>query len=120
MIAELKFYQIAILAISALMIYFGLEKFIAKRQSQSILKLVARFVIWGGMAAVALFPSLTNSLAHFIGLEGNINAVILLGFILVFLIIFKILSVVERIEQDISELTRKEALQAYKKGHEIN
>lgn len=110
MIPNLKFYQIAILLISALMMYFGLEKFIKKTQSQSILKLAARFLIWGGMAAIALFPSITDYLANFIGLEGNINAVILLGFLMVFLIIFKILSVVERIEQDISTLTRDDAL----------
>jgi len=115
MLAELKFYQIAILAISALMIYFGLEKFIGHKPGQSILKVAARLIIWGGMATIALFPSLTNTIAHFIGLEGNINAVILLGFLLVFLIIFKILSVVERIEQDITVLTRKEALQTMPK-----
>ncbi len=110
MINDLKFYQIAIAVISAVMIFLGLEKFFQKRQSQSLLKLGVRLLIWGGMAAVALFPTITDYIAHFIGLEGNINAVILLGFLLVFLMIFKILSVVERIEQDISTLTRKEAL----------
>ncbi len=106
-----QFYQIAILAISCLMIFFGLEKFIKRKPGQSVLKLLVRIVVWGGMAAVALFPSLTNQLAQFIGIEGNINAVVLTGFLLVFLMIFKILSVVERIEQDITRLTRKEALQ---------
>jgi len=62
------------------------------------------------MAAIALFPTVTNYLATFIGIEGNINAVVLVGFLLVFLIIFKILSVVERIEQDITRLIRKDAL----------
>lgn len=110
MLGNLKFYQFAIALISAMMIFFGVEKFLQKRQSQSLLKLSVRILIWGGMAAVALFPAITDYIAHFIGLEGNINAVILLGFLMVFLMIFKILSVVERIEQDISTLTRREAL----------
>lgn len=110
MLDNLKLYQLAITLISAVMIFFGLEKFFQKRQSQSLLKLSMHLLIWGGMAAVALFPSITDYLAHLIGLEGNINAVILLGFLLVFLMVFKILSVVERIEQDISTLTRQEAL----------
>jgi hypothetical protein len=105
-----KFYQIAVLLISLVMVGFGLERFIRGGTGQSLLKLGVRFAVWGGMAAVALFPQVTNYLAHFIGLEGNINAVILTGFILVFLLIFKILSVVERIEQDISVLTRQDAL----------
>lgn len=109
-LANLHFYQVAVAAIAAVMIYFGLEKFIRREPGQSWLKLAVRLMVWGGMAAVALFPTITNYLADFFGLEGNINAVILTGFLLVFLIIFKILSVVERIEQDITTLTRSIAL----------
>lgn len=112
------FYQIAILVISCLMVFFGLEKTIKQKPGQTILKLFIRIVVWGGMAAVALFPSFTNYLANFIGIEGNVNAVVLTGFLLVFLIIFKILSVVERIEQDITQLTRDEAMSnLYRKKH---
>ncbi len=106
----LHFYQIVVALISLIMIFFGLEKFIKRTPGQSVLKLAVRLVIWGGMGAVAIFPDISNRLAEFLGLEGNINAVVLTGFLLVFLIIFKILSVVERIEQDISTLTRKDAL----------
>jgi hypothetical protein len=106
----LHFYQIVVALISLIMIFFGLEKFIKRTPGQSVLKLLVRFVIWGGMAAVAIFPDISNKLAAFLGLEGNINAVVLTGFLLVFLIIFKILSVVERIEQDITRITRKEAM----------
>ncbi len=44
------------------------------------------------------------------GIEDNINAVIITGFLLVFLLIFKLLSAIEKIEQNVSELTRREAL----------
>lgn len=107
---ELKFYQIAITLLSLVMIYFGLEKFFRRQPGQSLLKLSVRIIVWGGMAAIALFPNFSNYLAEFIGLKGNVNAVILTGFILVFLLIFKIIAVVERIEQQISVLTRQEAL----------
>lgn len=113
--AALKFYQIAVTLIAVFMISVGLRKYIYRQASQSFLKLFVRIIVWGGMAAIALFPSLTSQLAKFIGLEGNINAVILTGFLLVFLLIFKILSVIERIEQDISTLTRKDALRGLKK-----
>ena len=107
----LHFYQIAVVGISLYMIYAGIQKFLRHGAGQSFLKLAVRIIVWGGMATIALFPDVTNVLAEFIGLEGNINAVILIGFLLVFLMIFKILSVVERIEQDITRLTRKQALQ---------
>ena len=109
-ISNLRFYQIVVVLVSVTMLYFGLEKYLRRQPNQSLFKLSARFLVWGGMALVALFPMFTNYIARFIGLEGNINAVILIGFLMVFLMIFKILSVVERIEQDISTLTRRDAL----------
>jgi hypothetical protein len=111
---NLKFYQIAVLLISLLMIYFGLEKFFRREAGQSWLKVLVRIVVWGGMAAIALFPGVSNYLAEFVGLQGNVNAVILTGFVLVFLLIFKIISVVERLEQRIATLVRDDALKAMK------
>jgi hypothetical protein len=113
-ITNLQFYQIAILVISLVMIYFGLEKFFQRQATQTFFKLIVRLIIWGGMSLVALFPDLTDTIAKFIGIEGNINAVILLGFLLVFLLIFKILSVVERLEQQISTIIRHDALKKFK------
>jgi hypothetical protein len=74
------------------------------------MKLAARAVVWGGMAVVVMFPSLSNNLAHLIGIEGNINAVILTGFILVFLMIFKLLTAIERLEQQVTLFTRQDTL----------
>lgn len=109
---ELKFYQIVILCITAFMIYGGVERFFRNRTGQTFLKLGARLLVWGGMALVTLFPKLTNTLATLIGIEGNINAVILTGFILVFLMVFKLLSAIERLEQQVTLLTRKDTLSA--------
>lgn len=107
---KLHLYQIAISIISAVMIFNGVKNYAKGKSGQTLLKVFVRIVVWGGMAVVAIFPDLTNSIATIIGMQGNINAVILTGFILVFLMIFKLLSAIERLEQQISEVTRKEAL----------
>ena len=106
----MELYQIAVLIISLAMLYQGFDKLKKGVSSQSLLKVGARIVIWGGIAAVALFPSVTNDIARLIGIEGNINAVILIGFLLVFLMIFKLLSAIERLEQQLSSVTRQETL----------
>ncbi len=103
-------YQIVIVLISAFMIYQGITGYIKGKSGQTIYKLAIRIIVWGGMAIIAIFPLITVTLAKIIGLEGNINAVILTGFLLIFLIIFKLLSAIERLEQNISEITRKESL----------
>jgi hypothetical protein len=59
----------------------------------------------------------TNFIAELIGIEGNINAVILIGFLLIFLMIFKLLSAIERLEQDISKITRQDSLKDIKNNN---
>jgi len=103
-------YQIVITVVAVFMIYQGVDNYIKGRFHPTFLKLAIRIIVWGGMAAVALFPAITVALAKLIGIEGNLNAVILTGFILVFLMIFKLLSAIERLELQLSDLTRKEAL----------
>jgi hypothetical protein len=111
----INLYQIIIIAFSSIMIFQGVAKYIKKESGQTLYKLTIRIVVWGGMALVATFPKITNSVAKLIGIEGNINAVILIGFLLIFLMIFKLLSAIERLEQQVSEVTRTESLKKLKK-----
>ena len=107
---KIHLYQVVIVAISSVMLVTGIEEFIRRETGQTWLKLLVRLVVWGGMAIVAIYPELTSWLAQIIGIVDNVNAVIMTGFLFVFLLIFKLLSAIEKIEQNISELTRKEAL----------
>lgn len=109
-------YQVVVSIISAVMIYQGVARYIKGKTGQTFLKVLVRIAVWGGMTLIAIFPQATNVLAEIIGLKGNINAVILSGFLLIFLMIFKLLSAIERLEQQISEVTRKEALKDINKN----
>jgi hypothetical protein len=113
-LSNIHLYQVVVVGISAIMIYQGVKGFVRRESGKTILKLFVRIVVWVGMALVALFPSFTEILARIIGLEGNINAVILTGFLLVFVIIFKLISIIEKMEQNISKLTRNEAIKDFK------
>lgn len=105
-------YQIIVTVISTVMIYQGIVRYAKRESGQTIFKVFVRLSVWGGMIGITLFPNLTNIIADIIGLQGNMNAVILTGFLLVFLMIFKLLSAIERLEQSITEVTRKKALTA--------
>ena len=107
---EISLYQIIIFAVSSVMLFTGIKEFVKRETGQTFLKLSVRIFVWGGMSLVAAYPELTRLFAKIIGIEGNINAVILTGFLLIFLLIFKLLSAIEKIEQNISELTRKDTL----------
>jgi hypothetical protein len=107
---DIPLYQAVIVIFAILMLGQGFYNFLKKENGQTLLKLLVRIVVWGGMSLVVLFPKFTNFLAAVIGIEGNINAVILTGFLLVFLMIFKLLSAIEKLEQQVTLLTREEGL----------
>lgn len=107
---KISLYQIIVFAVSSVMLFTGIKEFVKREAGQTFFKLSVRILVWGGMALVAAYPEFTRLLAKIIGIEGNINAVILTGFLLIFLLIFKLLSAIEKIEQNISELTRKDTL----------
>jgi len=107
---KIQLYQIIVVSISAIMLFTGIKEFIKRETGQTFLKLFVRLVVWGGMALITIYPKIITFMAKLFGIIDNMNAVILTGFIMVFLLIFKLLSAIEKIEQNISELTRKDAL----------
>lgn len=115
MIENIHFYQVVVVVISSVMLFQGIKEFVKRETGQTVLKLLVRVVVWGGMAVIALYPDLTYSFSRIVGIEDNITAVIVTGFLFVFLIIFKLLSAIEKLEQNVSELTRRESL---KEAHE--
>lgn len=107
---NINLYQILILTLSSIMLFQSAREFFKRESGQTLLKFVVRVIVWGGMAVAAIYPDFTKLVARIMGFEENINAVVIIGFVLIFLLIFKLLSAIEKIEQNISELTRKEAL----------
>lgn len=107
---KLGLYQVIVISVSSVMLFQGIKEFAKRETGQTVLKLLVRLIVWGGMAMVAIYPNSTYIISRILGVENNINAVILTAFLLIFLIIFKLLSAIEKIEQNISELTRKEAI----------
>jgi hypothetical protein len=107
---KIHVYQVIVVGVASVMLFQGAKEFFKRETGQTFLKFAVRVIVWGGMGTVAVYPDITVVVAKMLGIEGNINAVVITGFLLVFLLIFKLLSAIEKIEQNISELTRREAL----------
>ena len=107
---KIHLYQVVVVAISSVMLYLGIKEFINRETGQTLLKLFVRLAVWGGMGLIAIYPDFTLIIARLMGVVDNFNAVVLMGFLMVFLMLFKLLSAIEKIEQNVSEITRKEAL----------
>lgn len=110
MLSNIHLYQIVVVVISSIMLFLGIKDFVKREAGQTLLKLVVRLAVWGGMTIIAIYPDFTYYLSRIIGIEDNITAVIVTGFLFVFLLIFKLLSAIEKLEQNVSELTRRDSL----------
>ncbi len=107
---SLSIFQIALVVVAALFLINGLWKFIKREQNQTFFKVVYTAIIWSGIIFLALFPDLPRELSIKFGLGETLNVLIFFGFVLVFMAIFKLLNSIEKLEQTISELIRKQAL----------
>jgi len=107
----MSIYQLILTAIALLFLSNGLLKFIHRERSQTLFKLFLTLIIWGSILFLSLFPKTAQQLSSTIGLGENLNTLIFIGFVIVFIIIFKLLSLIEKLEHNVSEIVRKEALE---------
>jgi len=66
---------------------------------------MATIFIWSGVSYTALFK---------LGSENNLNTFFFIGFVIVFFILFRLLSILEKNERLLTEIIRKEALKDLK------
>jgi hypothetical protein len=107
---KISIYQIILGLIALVFIISGTSKFLKRTQGQTFFKFFVTLAIWGSVFSFALFPNLSHTVSEKIGLGENLNTLIFIGFVVIFLILFKLLNTIERMEKNISEIVRKEAL----------
>jgi len=110
MILQISIYGIILGIISMIFLLNGILKFIRKEKNQSLFKLLATTIIWGGVFTLSFFPDIAHIISINLGLGENLNTLIFLGFVINFLIIFKLLNKIEKMESNISEIVRNETL----------
>ena len=110
---DVPLYRLFIAFLALYFIAVRLWKFIRKERSQSFFKLLTFLVVWTGVLIFSLFPNLALTLSIKLGLAENLNPLIFIGFIVTFVVIFKLLSIIEKIERNITEIVRKQALKDF-------
>ncbi|PIP26902.1 MAG: hypothetical protein COX30_04760 [Candidatus Moranbacteria bacterium CG23_combo_of_CG06-09_8_20_14_all_39_10] len=110
MIKTVSILQIIVALTALAFLLTGIFKYIKRQRSQTFFKLMASVIIWGSIFVFSIFPSITHSLSAKLGFGESLNTLIFIGFVIIFIILTKIINIIERIEKNISEIVRKEAL----------
>lgn len=66
--------------------------------------------IWAAVIGISIYPESTTILASFTGIGRGLDFVLIIGLISCFYIIFKLYAMIEKMEQEITQLVREIAL----------
>lgn len=108
--AGLSIYQLVLAGIALAYFAAGALRFFRGAYRQTLFRFLIGSALWGSMFTFALFPQLSHVVSRRFGFGENLNTLVFIGFTLVFIALFKLHSALERQEQSITELVRKEAL----------
>jgi hypothetical protein len=107
----MSIFQLILGLIALFYLVNGFRHFLRREKSQTFFKFFLTVIIWSAVLLFAVFPSTSHQLSRELGLGSNLNTLIFIGFVLVFIIFFKLLSIIERLERNISDIVRNEALE---------
>lgn len=82
-------------------------RFIKKETGQTFYKLFSTLFVWGAVLIISIFPDFAYFISGKLGMGKNLNTLIFFGFVVVFLVIFKILTAIEKIEKEITKIVRE-------------
>ena len=102
--------------VAALFLVDGVVKFWNRKERQTVFRLLATVAVWGAILTLALFPQVSHVVSQWLGFGENLNTLIFLGFIVVLVALFKLANTTERLERNISEIVRREALEGLERA----
>lgn len=105
-------YQIVILIVAGLLILRTVLQILSGKKKFH--DLVVAVLIWGAFAALALFPNLSNSIAHILGFELGINFILTITTIILFAAVVMLIKKTEKSASDTTKLVRALALKELK------
>jgi small membrane protein len=116
MISHFSLIQFLLVVLSAAFIIDRSRRFIRKERDQSIFKLSLTIFVWANIMMIAIYPKLAYDISDAIGLGKNLDSLIFMGFIIVFMIVYKLLSIIERVEKNVTDIIRKQAIESFKQS----
>lgn len=109
--------EVVVIIVCLVFILSSMYNYLTIRSRFSLIRLLFTMLIWGGILTLLLFPDTSFVLAQFVGLKSNINALVFLGFVTVFFMIFRLYNSTEKNEQELSRFIRTEALRTFKEKY---
>ncbi len=107
---QVEIYQWLVPLIGLIYIIRTVRQYLNKKRS--IRNMVVWVIFWVTIMLLAIIPNeISFKIADLLGFKSNVNAIIFVALGLLFLLVFYLSSTIERLENQITELVRKMALE---------
>ena len=93
---NLALYQIIVPLISFVFLCKAFSLYFSGRKT--VRELVSWILVWGAIAVIAVFPSVTDVVAQYLGIKSDINAIVFISLGILFYGVFKLVVIVEDLE----------------------
>ena len=101
-------YQYLSVLIGILAVIIAIIRFRDGKTSSSML--IFWIVIWSVISLLSVFPETTTIFANLFGIGRGLDLILILGLIASYYLIFKLYTLIEKLEMEITELVRQIAL----------
>ncbi len=81
-----------------------------RRTRRITLELVCWVFVFSGIGSVVFVPATTDKFANWLGVSSGFNALTFIAITILLLMVFRILSRIQKVERDITALVRSEAI----------
>jgi len=105
---NIMLYQVLVIILAVLAILFVYSRFHKKKTSVNTFVLWT--LLWIVLAIFAIIPESSSVLADIIGIGSGVNLVLIFGIIGAYYLIFRVYLRIEALDQNITELVRKIAI----------
>jgi len=102
-------YQVLVVFIAIVAVLLVFNRYNEKKTSFQTF--ILWLILWVLLAIFAIVPEPSNLLARFLGIGRGLDLMLIFGLIFVYYLVFRIYLKIEKINQDITELVRKIAIE---------
>ena len=102
---------------------FALSRLILRLKDKEIrlLEFVTWFLVWLGVLAIVFMPTIITQVEHILGVKKGIDFFASAGIVLLFYLLFRIYVQTEKMEQNLTKIVRKIAIdEAHKKMEKVS
>ncbi|MDD4351682.1 MAG: DUF2304 domain-containing protein [Candidatus Gracilibacteria bacterium] len=115
----MSIYQFLVPVLAMIMIVIGASRY--QRREQTLREFILWVLVWLGLSLISIFPhEVIKFIEKVTGIKSGINALLFFAIVVLLYAVLRLFIRLERVEQDVTKIVRKDALDRFRKNTRQN